>query len=381
MIGSVSNIVRASDIGEVKLQAVKAPKTLPKVNSFVKIDVLENTKGNFKILVDGNLFQSKLPVKAKAGDSFFAQVLSHNPLTLSLDSFSVGKAGEAAFAAAVLAKLGLAKTESAEKFINVLLKTKKTLSKEKLKESLEFISHLDGDIDELQFAFIAAYFWDDNGETYAQKKSIYRRVFDLDFNRLCEAVYKKIVWLSVQNLETEFYETLKNKMIFNHEKFDAAKSLNALFGKVKNAIELADYLEQYARKSFITKSVAKEIFELRELLIKYVLQKSLLNKYGLYADFAITLSAEGLHLWRFEYTKTADANGESVFILKSAVANAKSEKIDAKIFITEKKVQGEIAVEGKRNLLENIKTLNEKLSGKLKINVNVRPYGEQFLSV
>ncbi len=381
MINRISNIVQSAELGKVKLQAVRIPKTLPQVGSFVKIEVLENLKGNYKILVNGNLFQSRLPVAAKAGDVLFAQVISGNPFTLSLDSFTAAKPGEAGIAAAVLAKFGLGKTAVAEKFVSHLLKSKKPLVKEKLKEALEFIEGSDLNSDKLQLAFIAAYFWDDNGETYSQKRSVYRRVFDLSFDELCEAIFKKTVRLSAENLETEFYETLKSKLIFEHEKFELEKNANALFGKVKSAIELADYFETYSRKPFVTESVRRELESFKEILIKYVLQKSLLNKYGLYADFAITLAAEGLHLWRFEFSRITNAKGEAVYKLESAVVTRSDETWRSKIFVTEKKVQGEIGSDGKRNLNGLINGLNEALARKFAAEINIRQRGTQIYSM
>jgi len=254
MNGIISNIANIHGSGQVKLQAVKVPKTLPKVNSFVKIEVLENVKGNYKILVNGSLFQSKLPVKAKAGDVLFAQVLSSNPLTLSLDNFLASKLGEAGLVNLVFAKLGLKKTELGEKFIARLLKSKKHLSRQKIKEALDFINDSNLHFDEIQFAFLSAYLWDDNGETFTEKKNIYRRVFDLNFEELSEAIYKKTVWLSSQNLDMKFYDYLKSKLIFDYDNFERRNDFNALFGKVKNAIELADFLEKYASKELLTLS-------------------------------------------------------------------------------------------------------------------------------
>ncbi len=381
MINNISNIVQTQKIGEIKLQPVRLPKSLPQTGSFVKIEVLEKLKGNYKILVNGNLFQSRLPVSTKVGDILFAQVISGNPFTLSLDSFLAGKLGEAGIIAAVFSKLGLRKTAFADKFMARLLKLKKPLSKEKIKNALDFIETSDIRLDELQTAFLIAYFWDENGETFSQKKSIYRRVFDLNFNELIEAIYEKIVSLSGKNLEMSFYSVLKEKMIFEHENFADSRNVNAIFGKVKNAIELADFLEKYRRKPFVTESVAKELDLLKELLIKYVLQKSMLNKYGLYADFVITLAAEGLHLWRFEFVKVYNSKNEPIYKLESAVLTRSNELIDAKIFISETKIQGEIRTENKMAIKESVKRLNETLARKLAVDAGIRPYGEQFYSI
>ncbi len=381
MINNVQNIVRTAQVGEVKLQAVKTTKVLPAEKSFVKIEVLENVKGNFKILVDGNLFQSKLPVKAQAGDVLFAQVLSRNPFTLTLDNFAIGKAGESGLAAVILSKLGLRKTKLADKFISALLKSKKPLSREKLKKALEFMDKTEIDFDAVQFAFLSAYFWDDNAGSFSQKTSVYRRVFDLNFNQLAEAIYRKIVWLSAQNLETEFYETLKGKLIFETENFERGNLYTGLFGKVKSAIEFVDFLEAYERKSLLSSSLKRGIDEFKELLIKYVLQKSLLNKYGVYADFAVTLADEGLHLWRFEFVKVISSNGDVVYRLETATQTRRGEKISAKVFITDSKVQGEVQSERKADWKNALNRLNENLIAKLAVHSNIRPYGEEYLSM
>ncbi len=381
MLNGISNIVKVLQSGEVKLQAFKVPKTLPKVNSFVKIEVLDVVKGNAKILINGNLFQSKLPVKTHAGDMLFAQVISQNPLTLSLDAFVASKLGESGLATAILSKLGLPKTKFSANVLEALLKSKKPVSREKTKQLLEFVDSLETLPDKIQMAFLIAYFWDDSGETFSQKRSVYRRVFDLSFNELTEAIYKKIVWLSGQNLEMKLYGEIKKKLIFDHKNFEQTKSANALFGKVKNAIELADFLDKYSNSGVLTSAARTEIAKLKEYLIKYVLQKSLLSKYELYPDFAITLADEGLHLWRFEFAKAVNSNGEAVYKLESSVLTRSEKLIDYKIFISEKKVQGDVKAERMPTIAESVNRLNGIFTRKFAIDSNIRfAQGSSFVS-
>ena len=230
-------------------------------------------------------------------------------------------------------------------------------------------------------AFLIAYFWDDSGETFSQKRSVYRRVFDLSFNELTEAIYKKIVWLSGQNLEMKLYGEIKKKLIFDHKNFEQTKSANALFGKVKNAIELADFLDKYSNSGVLTSAARTEISKLKEYLIKYVLQKSLLSKYELYPDFAITLADEGLHLWRFEFAKVLNSNGEAVYKLESSVLTRSEKLIDYKIFISETKVQGDAKAEKMPTIAESVNRLNGIFTRKFAIDSKIRfAQGSSFVS-
>ncbi len=347
MLNVVSNIAEINGTNEVKLKSVQIPKALPRLNSFVKVEVLENVKGFNKILINGSLFQSKLPVKVKIGDILFAQIISHNPVTIALDNFVVGKLGEEALVNLIFSKLGLKKTTIANKIVEFLVKSKKTISKDKLKNLTDLFTSSDLHLDDIQLAFIAAYFWDESNESFTRKKNIYKRLFDINFVDLNIAIFKTIVRLSSQNLDNYFYEELKNKLIFNHTAFEQKTSFGGLFGKVKNSIEFAEFIDKYKKEKHLPDSVLADLNLLKEYLIKYVLQKSLLNKYDLFYDFAITLNDEGLHLWNFEIVYTNNSLGEKVAKIETFVKTRNATEINSKVFLTGTKIQGEVRADNK----------------------------------
>jgi len=201
MIGRIENI--NSSIGEVKIVASRVRKNLPQLNSLVKIEVLEKLKSNYKILVDGELYQSKLPIKANSGEIMLAQLVNMNPLTLRLDSFIGSQMLSDGMAGLILKSLGLGKTEIAEKLILELLKSKKHPSKEKIKQFVDFAGSSLTSLDELQFSLLAAIIWDDKSyNSGSEKRAVFSSIFDISFWDLAEQIFQTVLFLNAANLSS-----------------------------------------------------------------------------------------------------------------------------------------------------------------------------------
>jgi len=69
------------------------PQLYPSKNSIVNVQVLDKIGPVFKILVNGSLFQSKLPIELGINDEFLAKVISENPFILALNVFDENECG------------------------------------------------------------------------------------------------------------------------------------------------------------------------------------------------------------------------------------------------------------------------------------------------
>ncbi len=340
MIGRIENI--NSSIGEVKIVASRVRKNLPQVNSLVKIEVLEKLKGNYKILVDGELFQSKLPIKAKAGDVMMAQLVNLNPVTLKLDSFSGVQLAAAGTVGLILKELGITKTELSEKLIAELLKRHKHLSKEKIERFLDFTGNSLTSLDELQLQVLIALIWDDS-DTYSftEKRNVFSRIFDISFWDLTDRIFAEIVSLNSSNLPEEILKFIDEKMIFDYGEFESKKVLSGISAKVRNYIELTDFVEAKAADDLFGVSSGESLTRLSELLVKYVLQKAMLNKYKIYLDFIIARNENGFRLWKFSYNKIINKIGEVVYKIET-IAEDKNSSVDFELYLINDKVRGKI---------------------------------------
>ena len=340
MIGRIENI--NSSIGEVKIVASRVRKNLPKINSLVKIEALEKLKGNYKILVDGELYQSKLPVKVKAGDILMGQLVNLNPLTIKLDSFSGVELSAGGTVGIILKELGLAKTELAEKLITELIKSHKHLSKEKIERFLDFAGSSLTSLDELQFGLLIAMIWD-NGDSYSarEKRTVFSRVFDISFWDLADRIFDEIIFLKKSNLPEAIEKELDAKTIFDYEKFEENKVLAGISSKVRSFIELTDFIEASIVENHFDSTVEKSFVRLSDYLVKYVLQKALLNKYKIYVDFIIARNEKGYRLWKFSYNKILNKLGEAVYKFET-YAEDKISSVDYELYLAGDKVRGKI---------------------------------------
>jgi hypothetical protein len=347
MIGRIENI--NSSIGEVKIVASRVRKNLPQLNSLVKIEVLEKLKSNYKILVDGELYQSKLPIKANSGEIMLAQLVNMNPLTLRLDSFIGSQMLSDGMAGLILKSLGLGKTEIAEKLILELLKSKKHLSKEKIKQFVDFAGSSLTSLDELQFSLLAAIIWDDKSyNSGSEKRAVFSSIFDISFWDLAEQIFQTVLFLNAANLSSRFYERLNEKLIFSPESFESEKILSGISGKAKAYVELSDFIEEESVGNLLLPEVKKSLERLNELLIKYVLQKALLNKYNFYVDFAIVSKSNMLRLWKFSYNKILNQLGEPIYKFETGVSVGKKE-MEFELFLVDEKLRGDVFTKGLSN--------------------------------
>ncbi len=351
MIGRIENI--NSSIGEVKIVASRVRKNLPQLNSLVKIEVLEKLKSNYKILVDGELYQSKLPIKANAGEVMLGQLVNLNPLTLRLDSFIGSQMLNDGMAAIILKSLGLRKTALAEKLIMELLKSKKHLSREKIKQFLDFAGSSLTSLDELQFSILVAIIWDDRSyNSRSEKRAVFSSVFDISFWSLADQIFQNVLFLNGANLSSSFYEKLNEKLIFFPDKFETEKILAGISGKAKAYVELSDFIDEELENNLSVSEVRKSLEHLNELLIKYVLQKALLNKYDIYVDFAIVSNSSMLRLWKFSYNKIYNQLGEPVYKFETGIVD-NGKAMEFELFLVDEKLRGDVFINGLNAKTEN----------------------------
>jgi hypothetical protein len=344
MIGRIENI--NSSIGEVKIVASRVRKNLPQLNSLVKIEVLEKLKSNYKILVDGELYQSKLPIKANAGEVMLGQLVNMNPLTLRLDSFVGPQMLNDGMAGIILKSLGLEKTEIAEKLILELLKSKKHLSKEKIKQFMDVAGGSLTSLDELQFSLLVAIIWDDkNYNSSSEKRAVFSSIFDISFWDLADQIFRNVLLLNGSNLSSGFYEKLNEKLIFSPDNFESDKVLSGISGKAKAYVELSDFIEEELSANLFLPEVKKSLEHLNELLIKYVLQKALLNKHDIYVDFAIVSKSNMLRLWKFSYNRILNQFGEPVYKFETGIS-AGDKAMEFELYLVDDKLRGDLFTKG-----------------------------------
>lgn len=124
--------------GSVNSPAEQNPQQMrvPAEGKLVLLQVLERTGEMFKVLINGSVFTTALPVNAKNGDRFAAKVLLSNPLTLDLNT---GAGLKIADTSALLSLLGLDETEFSSALTGKLIEEGMPLSQEKISQYSSFM--------------------------------------------------------------------------------------------------------------------------------------------------------------------------------------------------------------------------------------------------
>lgn len=285
MINSISNIAQVSN-GTIEVNSVNLKRVLPDLNSLVKIEVLEPIKDNtFKITVNGSVFIANLPVLAKKGDMFFANVFSQNPFTLKLDSFSQHALGN--LYSQLLSDFGLDKNIITKDLFGKINSFGKTLSKSKMKRFEEFLKELGTEFDENQMYLLINLIWKDSLTDFNEIRNVFRKFFSTSFESIIVALYQKVKELNSLNLPQSIYDTINNTLMFSSEDYNNPSKIKLLKRKDDEIVNLMNlvYSEEYLLDN--QKEVLNQFFE---LLLKYQIQKDVYLSCSVYPDFVFEKS-------------------------------------------------------------------------------------------
>ncbi len=265
---------------------------MPADNSLVLVKVLEKLNGNYKLLVDGTVFQSSLPFGANLDEEFLAKVISTNPFTLQADGLLNQKQSALGGLTVLLQKLGINQTKESKLVMEILLRTKKPLLKAKLERLIET---LDGNtkLDDIQAALLAGLYFAGSTEV-KEFKSEAKHLFRDSIEAIIEKLFEKIV-ASLKTpshtflnpaLEAAFLSPLTKNGNFNRKAVDLVFFLD---GPGKMMAGASTYTEQ------------KQAKEIASLLTEYIIQKAVYNRFGVFPDFIISRVDDELVLSVFNH--------------------------------------------------------------------------------
>ncbi len=122
---------------ELKKSGLSGFGRMKKNEELSKIEVLEKFGSVYKVIIDGRVFQSRLPLNAVKGEVILGRLLSSEPPVIKINNLYNSSAGVniAVYAAGIL---GMEKSVSARKVISILLKKNLPL----VKSRIEFYAEL-----------------------------------------------------------------------------------------------------------------------------------------------------------------------------------------------------------------------------------------------
>lgn len=254
---------------------------LPKVNSIVFLEVIEKKGDNFRILINGKVFQSKLPFKVGEGEQLFAKVLSKEPFTLVINDFGKQTMANQAFISTVIANFDLKDNDFNKSLIDKIVSSKKVLSKSKLKRIVEYFEATGQKVDDLQLSLLVQIFWSFEKEQETLKNEELSKFLKTSFDDLAANI--KFLLIELNDLYPDELITTELNSIFLYR---IPFSENRIIDRDKKVYELMELINsnQYSN-SLINPD---KLSELKQALLLYIIQKSLYNYYNFFPDFLIT---------------------------------------------------------------------------------------------
>lgn len=280
MINGVSNIAQVSN-GTIEVNPVNLKRALPDLNSLVKIEVLEPVKDStFRITVNGSVFIANLPILAKKGDEFFANVFGHNPFTLKLDGFSQTAMNN--LYAQLLTDFGLDKNILTKEIFGKINSFGKSFSKAKMKRFEEFLKELGLEFDENQLFLLVNLIWNDSPKDFDEIKSVFKKFFSTSFENLVAAIYQKMKELNTLNLPNRIYDELNKTFMLEENDYNNPAKVKLLKSKDEEIVNLMNSIDS---EEYLLQEHKRGLNEFFELIVKYQIQKEVYSTFNVFPDF------------------------------------------------------------------------------------------------
>jgi hypothetical protein len=282
MITSVSNNISFT-VGNVNSSPTKSVN-LPKVNSLVLIKILDKQGSNYKLLINGSVFKSSLPINIIKGDEVLARVISHQPFRLTLNNLNTTTQN-------LLSVLNFSDKKEVREFLKEISEKNTPLEKKKLKNFVDFIEKKESGIDHLQLALLAQVYVvvpEYLGNFTEESENIFKYKFE-------EVVQN--IFLSLRKLYNR-NETISRIIDPLINVANNGSIQNSLTHYDSRDIQIITLINSVSKINIINFSYLKAEFEnLCFWLVIYLFQKSVYNYFRIYPDFLVISNDDELYLF------------------------------------------------------------------------------------
>jgi hypothetical protein len=301
MLGQITNITSFSALA-LQSQGDTPTGPLPAKNSIVNLSVIEKTGADYKLLINGKVFQSVLPVNMSPGDSMLGIVLNNNPMTLNLVNILNLKSLTVDNLAILLAKLGVKKSETALSALKAFIINKKPILKKQLEKIAEALEELDFQFDEAQINYIIQVFT--NEQNFRS------------FDKNCAEYFK----YPFETIVKEIFEVIENKGNGNAsiDQIGSMLSINPederiekgmLYNLVNSDKLIAEWIKENRNNS------SAGVQQLIALFNRYLVQKGFLRREGIYPGFVISRKTGGNELVEYRIERGTREDGSVHYLL------------------------------------------------------------------
>jgi hypothetical protein len=368
MINNISNniIIKAVQTGSGKSGLNSGS---PAKGSFQSLQILDKLNGNYRLLINGKVFQSKLPVNVGKGELMLAKVINQQPLTLSLDNLLNGKMFDGALLSNLLNKLNIKETDLSKNLLQRLVLEKKPVIKSKYKRLLEYLDDTPNNFDDLQVGLMIEMLWQDKEPPYTEYEQMFDEIFDLSFFELSELIYKTLLSINEKYSEKIIVQEMNSGLILHLD------SENEEFAKLKDKSNLFTYFLNKINSPESYVSSETDFKVISDLFLKYILQKSVYMRFGFHPEFAIISEGGKTEFIVYKTEKSAQVNSGNTLRTAYNSDLQDSDKLKINTVLVENKITGEAVVKPEKvnKLTEVFNRLNSLITKEIGIDSLIYP--------
>ncbi len=364
MIKKISNTVFVKTFDDESNDVF--PQLSPSKNSIVNVRVIDKIGPVFKILVNGSLFQSKLPIGLGINDEFLAKVISENPFILALNVFDENESGLLFITEFLLSEIKFELTPSIKKALLIILENKKALIKKKLKKLINQLKNINRELNEIEIGLLINLIWEPNEDYDEELFGKKDNVFNISFEKLAESIYETFIDLQKEKISQDIENLLNSTLVLNLDEQDEVTQSFVLSNKSNRFLKIIKLIDFYNEERNFNHRTA---VNLETLLLKYILQKVVYGKFNVQPEFVILKKETDYELVIFTVEQIDNKlNKNSIRITCNTVTEAFGNTF-WELYLTSDSVNGEISIrpEVKGQCKIRIKNFNQEVNQLLKM--------------
>ncbi len=324
----------------------------------VKIEVIEKYSNGEKVLINGKLYITELPIDLEVGDVVAGKVIKNNPLTVSLD---IKKENRLRQIDRLLNILNIKKNPISSEVLNLLLVMQKPLVKKYTEELISFMQHSGFSYSFEEIKVLVYLIWNGNRNSLNKTLNRYSEIFEESFESIGRKIFNLLSGLKIESADKELINKIWNVFVLENP----GQLSSFLNNKTEKELELLAFLK--SRDKNLIDLYRSEFKSLKHYLKKFILQKSYYALTDAYKEFVILKSNKGYRQYFIKYEHENETEVSNLLI----TTNEREEKIIG--YLTKNIIYGEIHTSADELISEYlVNEFNRSINSKLKIKSYLR---------
>jgi len=360
MTDSLLNIINITDLPRTRKSNTSA-KT-PLKNTLVTVTILEKLSQGVKVLIDGKLFIAIINENVAIQEELIAWVADSEKFELTLNLSTQFKKNSSDILLEIILKLGLSNNINTNTMLTKIIEERKPVIKSKVNLLIEFISQNQMKFSDSQLSLLINILWGEKENSIKLAEELFGNITKEPFEDICKQLFEvtsEIIFVKIPS----FILQQINRTIFDSQ----TDNIEALYNKkeiiIKSVISLNNYITNESMME--NRNILEKYIEYGT---KYILQKTILQKYDYYPEFVIAKNENELILIILEIKKYFLNSGEAFY---NIVFKQNAIPLELKGIVRNKFLSGNILMDDEKLDVELLRDFQQELKQKWDMNSHI----------